>query len=310
MFWDELRRRLRGGRWYTALLIYVAVLSAIFIFSLILMPPVDEQEVNAGNGAQLILYVLIGQFTLLTFMVPALTTNAVAKEREKGTLESLFETPISTCSILLGKYFGALGHCMLVLLAGCPFYFLICLFWPASFMGVAYFGTIVLSLVIYAAFYAAIGLLCSCYCQRVATAIAWSYGAVLFLLAIKLVNLFSQPFFHNMLGSLSATDSLKYILPFASSLLFGQDPLNLTELVLRHGHYNRTFFNLLPYIIDTVTLLSTMCLLWLSHCRLNRLRAQEGAAAPPLLFAFGQRLYARMKKFYELPPVDEPDGQP
>lgn len=46
---------------------------------------------------------------LLIGLVPLLTMRALAEERRQGTMEMLLTAPVSAWSIVLGKYFGALG---------------------------------------------------------------------------------------------------------------------------------------------------------------------------------------------------------
>ena len=50
-------------------------------------------------------------------VVPVVTMGLIAEERRSGTLEMLITLPVKDSDVMLGKYFGALGL-VLVLLVG------------------------------------------------------------------------------------------------------------------------------------------------------------------------------------------------
>lgn len=58
---------------------------------------------------------------ILIFLVPILTMNAVAGERNQGTFELLLTSPISTGTITLGKFFGT--SIVVVIMLGLSFVF-------------------------------------------------------------------------------------------------------------------------------------------------------------------------------------------
>jgi ABC-2 type transport system permease protein len=64
----------------------------------------------------LISQVVAFAFFLLLFASPALTMRSIAEERNQGTYELLFTSPISLWDIALGKWLAAIGFYMLLLL--------------------------------------------------------------------------------------------------------------------------------------------------------------------------------------------------
>ncbi|MGA9239769.1 ABC transporter permease subunit, partial [Robiginitalea sp.] len=66
--------------------------------------------------ADLSLFFLLAPWIFL-LLIPAVTMRSFSEEQKLGTLELLLSKPISTTSLVLGKYFGAL---VLVLIAILP----------------------------------------------------------------------------------------------------------------------------------------------------------------------------------------------
>lgn len=56
-------------------------------------------------------------FGLSVLVVPVVTMRLVAEEKRSGTLEMLITLPVKDSDVILGKYFGALGLVMVLVLA-------------------------------------------------------------------------------------------------------------------------------------------------------------------------------------------------
>jgi ABC-type transport system involved in multi-copper enzyme maturation permease subunit len=63
---------------------------------------------------------LIVQFGVVVMLTPAYTAGAIAEEKERGTLEFLLATDLSSCEIVLGKLLARLLNLGTLLLAGLP----------------------------------------------------------------------------------------------------------------------------------------------------------------------------------------------
>jgi ABC-type transport system involved in multi-copper enzyme maturation permease subunit len=60
------------------------------------------------------------QGSVVFLITPAYVASALADERERGSLDLLFTTPLLTREIVLGKLFGRLGHLAGIVLIGLP----------------------------------------------------------------------------------------------------------------------------------------------------------------------------------------------
>ena len=196
----ELKERMRRRRAAIVLTIYLAVLAAIMsavyraaISSGSVVSCVGNQcfpQPNAlaavGAGRPLFQWVLFFVLMLVCFIVPGVTSGAIASERERQTLVPLQVTLLSPLSVLLGKLFASLAFTVLLLVATLP------LMSVAYTVGGVSFGEIVRGLVMVVAVAAAIGCLsiaCSAAFRRVQAATVASYGLV-FVLAVGTLVVF------------------------------------------------------------------------------------------------------------------------
>jgi ABC-2 type transport system permease protein len=99
---------------------------------------------------------------LALLVIPLVTMRAIAEERRSGTLELLITMPVKDTEVILGKYFAALGMCIVLL--ACSMLFPIAMFvWPWH-LGVLDWGpiwTAYFGLVLYSAAGVSIGLVFS-----------------------------------------------------------------------------------------------------------------------------------------------------
>lgn len=186
ILWDELRRRLRGGRHFMLLTGYLAVLIAVMCGAAA-MENYDSLDVKewAEFGRKLWLIMLNIQLISVLLISPGLTAGAIISEHDRGTQDLLYQTPMRTPQLVLGKYLSSLAQMLYVLLAGLPVVSIVFIFGGVSPLEVISGYLLVL---IAAGLYASLGLLASTMAKRSMDAHARGY---LFMLLV----LFSAPVF-------------------------------------------------------------------------------------------------------------------
>ncbi len=136
-------------------------------------------------------WLFLGQYVLLAVICPGLTAGAISTERERGTLELLFLTPLTPAALVIGKFFGAIGEIFLVLCAGLPI-----MATTLSFFGGVSWDELLSGyamLLSFGALFAAIGVLYSIASSRTRFAYLWSYTLVLVTLPPMLIPLIVVP---------------------------------------------------------------------------------------------------------------------
>ncbi len=116
-------------------------------------------KVDRASLHQLFQYLPIG---LAILIVPVVTMRSMAEERRSGTLEMLITLPVKDSDVILGKYLGALGLVLVLVLATALYPIL--MFWAPWNLGPLDMGPIwsgYLGLVLFSATSVAIGLLVS-----------------------------------------------------------------------------------------------------------------------------------------------------
>lgn len=180
----ELTERMRGRRAAVLLTLYLALLGTILslFYAAEAGPtrPFEEPlatraaEVGRGVFGWLVLFMLL----LVLFLVPALTSGAIAGERERQTLVPLQITLLSPASILLGKVAASLAFLGLLLVATLPLLAVAYLIGGVSIGDVlAALGAVLVVGVVLACLSASI----STFVRRVQPATVLSYGVTLVL---------------------------------------------------------------------------------------------------------------------------------
>ena len=116
----ELRANLRNARAFGLLALYVALLGAVVTANFPGDTAIDLQSDGGARGRELFWWLFGGQVALILAILPALSTGALAQERERQTLQPLILTPLSPLQIVWGKAGGVLSLVGLMLLATLP----------------------------------------------------------------------------------------------------------------------------------------------------------------------------------------------
>lgn len=146
-----------------------------------------------------------GTFAAL-LSLPGLSMRLLAEERKNGTAELLFTSPITTVSIVAGKYLGSLVLYGMILILTLPMTgFLFLKAQPeAGALGCAYLG-----LFLYGAVILAAGVFASSLTENQFIALVLTYALVIPLILVEFVVPLARPPFDAVLAALSMGYALK-----------------------------------------------------------------------------------------------------
>jgi len=171
----ELKERMRGLRAFLALLVFLGLLTLTvwFVYTANRSSGFGvDLERQTRLGRDLLEWLLSIMLLLLLFLLPGLTSGAIAGERERQTLLPLQITPLTPRSILWGKVMAALAYLVLLIVAALP------MFAVAYELGGVTLGAVVqgvLSLLVVGVLVASMVVAISTFARRVQTATLMSY---------------------------------------------------------------------------------------------------------------------------------------
>ena len=121
----ELRGRMRGGRAFVVLTVYLIVLSCGISLAFIPMTsgslaPGYDLAVRQYVGKGIFGLAVLIQFITISFIAPGITAGAIASEREHQTFDILRTTLLTARELVQGKLLAALSFLLLLLLAAFP----------------------------------------------------------------------------------------------------------------------------------------------------------------------------------------------
>ena len=169
---QELRLRLRAGRWKLLLLAWLVLLGLFTVLTTLAagsQPGLEDDGVLVFGA--LVLFVL----GLALLVVPSLAAQSVNGDRERGTLASLQVTRLTAWEITLGKFLAAWGTAVLFLLLTAP-YVLVTVVQGGVGLGRVVVVTLVLALLLGTV--CAVSLMLSALLARTTTSGVLSYLAV------------------------------------------------------------------------------------------------------------------------------------
>jgi ABC-type transport system involved in multi-copper enzyme maturation permease subunit len=232
----EVRTRMRGGRPYAILTVFLLLLSAVAAMFYTLMMQQSRMGVtlmSAHVGQALFNGLALCEVFLVVFLAPALTSGAISGEREQLTYDMLLATPLSPTRILWGKLIGALSYLLLLIVAAVPIFSVVLMFGgvePRSML-----KALVLLLTTTLTF-GMIGLTCSALLRRTSRATLLSYIVILFLLAATTLPALVWGQFSNPVGQMPPP-WLVYLNPF--SAVFSLSGMNFNiEMSSYYGYFD------------------------------------------------------------------------
>lgn len=116
----ELRSRMRGGRAFIILTLYLLILSLFITLFYTAISQQSSVESIRTSGRAIFTIIILVQFFLATMTSSAFTSNAISSERERQTLDLLRTTLLSGRSIVNGKLASGLGYVLLLIAASLP----------------------------------------------------------------------------------------------------------------------------------------------------------------------------------------------
>ncbi|MHB0938352.1 MAG: ABC transporter permease [Armatimonadota bacterium] len=173
VLWDDLRRRLRGGRAFTVMLGFGLALCAILVVTTLLADLGFDPEAWPELGHTIFYAAMIGQLVMVLIIAPGLTATIFSSERENRRVDFLLITRLTSRELVYGKCFGAVALLMLTLLCGAPIMAII----AGTFGGISplEFGIGYLALLLCGLFCASTALLYSCKAKNSSAALLQGY---------------------------------------------------------------------------------------------------------------------------------------
>jgi len=215
------------------------------------------------------------QFILILFIAPALTSGAIAGEREKQTLDLLLCTKLAPRSIVIGKLLASMSHILILIVASIPMFSIVFLYGGISVLEIAQlFGFYIVTAIMAGS----VGIFFSTYVKRTIAATVLTYALGIFMcfgtifVAVFYVRIFYNFDYQNYFP-------LFYINPLAgfSSLLTAQfggqygGILNMIPGLYMVNPYN--YKGTAPWLINTyVNIGISVVMLFLASMKINPIR--------------------------------------
>ncbi len=233
----ELRSRMRGGRAFILLTIYLVLIS-LFMSLVYFGFSASNQAAGGPNTRQLlgkaIFFSITGiELMMVAFIAPGLTAGSIAAERERQTFDLLRTTLISSRSLVWGKLISALSYLILLLVAALPLESL------AYMLGGVSIEELLISfliLVVTALFYSCLGIFYSSFMRRTLGPTVLAYAtAIMIVVGIPILLFVSMGFGAGLFVGTSPSTSSQISLLLAAWLLVSLNPLGagvVTEVLL------------------------------------------------------------------------------
>jgi ABC-2 type transport system permease protein len=190
----ELRTRMRGGRPYFILSIFLTLLAlaGIGVYQLMLQQTrIGVAVLSPQVGQALFKGLTFVELLLIVVLAPALTSGAISGEREQLTYDMLLATPLQPGQVLWGKLIAALSYLLLLIFAAVPVFSVIFVFGGVDPLSLI---KAVILLLFTTITFGAIGLCASSMFRRTVWATAASYGVILLVVggSLTLASVWGQ----------------------------------------------------------------------------------------------------------------------
>ena len=178
----ELKQAVRSIKFPVTLGLYCLTLAVIGLFTLVAISASSYPLYNSYTIKQdfIIFYsILFGlEFSLVIFVVLAITGGTISGEKDHGTLDMLIATSLGTYRIIIGKLLSAVSKLMLYVVSSLPVLALVFTMGGASFGGL---GKYIFIVILTAIYIGSFGILMSVIFRKTSTATAITYIWVMFI---------------------------------------------------------------------------------------------------------------------------------
>lgn len=232
----ELIEQLRTNK---AIILQIAI-SVVFTILIILRWPTDSQADLSGLASRQVLQLFgYGLLTVIALLVPSFPATTIIREKIKGTLALIFNSPIKPLGIYVGKFLGVFLIVMILLSTSLPAA-------GACYAmgGVSLTEEIIplyLVLITAAVQFIMLGLVVSTYANSADSALRMTYGLVLLM---TIIVLGPYQLFQSDTGILKDVSGwLRCISPIPATMeVLGQKDAGLGGLSTEFSSINRYFF--------------------------------------------------------------------
>jgi MFS family permease len=120
LFWDEMRRRLRGQRSLWLLAGYGIVLCCVVLGIILMQPLGGSLSQWTGYGQKIWHLLLVGQGVLVLLIAPGMTAGIIPSARQRNTLDFLLLTALTSKQLVAGFFWGQLSLLLLMVTSSAP----------------------------------------------------------------------------------------------------------------------------------------------------------------------------------------------
>lgn len=125
----ELKVKMRNWKTVGVIGAYLAVLAAVALFiTYSNNSNIYSSTINPQFSIGVYTAIAVVQFMLILFIAPALTSGAIAGERERQTLDLILCTKLAPRSIILGKLLASMSHVLILVIASIPMFSIVFLY--------------------------------------------------------------------------------------------------------------------------------------------------------------------------------------
>jgi len=134
----EIKVKMRSWKAVVIIGVYLLILAAVALFiTYTNSTDMYSSTINPQFSIGVYTWIAVIQFILILFIVPALTSGAVAGERERQTLDLILCTTLRPRSIIIGKLLASMSHVILLIIASIPMFSIVFLYGGISVIEIA-----------------------------------------------------------------------------------------------------------------------------------------------------------------------------